>query len=958
MPQLGCIYSMNKKISNDEVFFCLSDLTNLILIYKRSILGFSVIFSCSCFLFVMLSPEIYQSFAKFSEMPEKKEAHSLFQDLFSMKSIDLEKNKAIEMMQSKIVIEPIIKKLGLQASIYLKNKMRFGAILRRYFRNLKYELNFSNQPKTYFSFKNVKYDQKIAEKYFILFKSKLNFEIYNSSNQLKQKAKLNEMVSFDNIEFILEEIPLDLKIKKKYVLNFSPLDFCIRKVKNNLKIEPSNFSSSVLNLTFEDPSPYLAKNILNALMQSYVNYLIDQNFIFAKEQFEYLGERKNEVNQDFEKALNHHTKYLTNNLSKHGFMGLEQEITNLTYPYSEYMKKNFALNLELSQIEILNKSDGDFIFSNELVGKKLSLIANQKSDLTQKKDELSLSLLSFKKYLNDFPSKDVSEHILNISNIKKEKEKVKEALKHLKENNIKNFAQISSPIDSIVNGAINHQLTKADINSYLSQIERVLITQEKAMKARPFYASDNEEVFTGIGTDTVNELYINYNHKIDQTQAQLKQLNIALKDINSDGFEMTSISSFCFDALSQKLINQSTDIEFKLNDNDSIGEKDQKRLISELYLIKKFLKNHLIQQIKTKKILLDLFQKKLYSLQIVALDNTNQKISILDQQAKDFLIFRKENILKEKLLIKEQMKKIRESMLLLPEKWKQEKLLQLKSESTLKIIQSLTNLIESKTIDFHLEKIASKPIELAEQPFAPKKKRGILILIVTFIIGNILAFLYFFARAIGKDGFVATLDNLNAINEIILGKISYFCDGPKIDYIQDNDLDTLRNIIQFSEKLLARSGSILSLIGSKGPNYAHSLCSLIYRTGKKVLLIELNFQNQKTNEKLGLIQYLEKKIETVPIKKLSSYDFLSTGATSRFGSEILRSLSFQQFINEIKNKYDIIIAYGAVSPNSAEAKVYLQFSDKLVISLINEKINDLSIFFQKEKMVGFLKVKP
>ena len=280
----------------------------------------------------------------------------------------------------------------------------------------------------------------------------------------------------------------------------------------------------------------------------------------------------------------------------------------------------------------------------------------------------------------------------------------------------------------------------------------------------------------------------------------------------------------------------------------------------------------------------------------------------------------------------------------------------LQSDAALKMIQSLTNLIESKTIEYHLKQIASKPIEMAELPKNPNSKRGIFIFIVTFIAGLIIAFLYFFIRALSQ-GFMATLDNLNAIKEITLGEISYACDGPNVEYIQDNDLEVLRNIIQFSEPLLEKSCKVLSLIGNKGPNYAYCLSGLIGKIGKKVLLLELNFQTIQSDKGIGMAQYIDESLKELPIQKLHDYDFISTGITSRYGTEILRSLSFQQFLKKIKEKYDIIIAYGKTSPTSAEATSYLQFSDKIVVSFIDETVQKLSAFFQRESMVGFLKVK-
>ncbi len=946
---------MRNNMSGDEVFFCLSDISNIFTTLKKQIFGFALIFASICFFYVMIKPDVYQSSAKFSEMPEKKESLN-FKDFFSSGSVENDKNKAKEMIQSRLVIEPVVKKFGLQASCYLKNKSRFFAILSRYFQNLKREFKITDKESSNFRFKEVNCPSTASRKYLVFFKSNDSFEIFDMKKKVKAKGRLNEKIFLDEISFIIQATPKNLKKNKAYILNFTSVEGCVAKVKRNLKIQVSRYSDNVLDITYKDIDPYLAQNTLNGLMHSYVKYLEKESDTFAKEQFKYLEQRKKQVGQNLENTLDSHAEYLSDNLIKNGFIALEQEISSFANPHAECLKRLFDLDLELAHIDLLKKSDSDFIFNDELVGKKLAAMSIQKSTLNQKKDALSMSLFSQEKK-NEDPlqgtySQNMDKLLKDISSLRKEKSEIENALEQL---NKKEILKTSSQIEGLKTEKDENTI-KEDLNYHLSQFKRALTTQEKILKSRPIFAQSQDKMFEGLDADTANELYIKYNHKIDQIQAQVRQLEIILKEIDKDQFEISSISPFLSDSVSKGLINQANDIQFRLNDNDILSEKDKGRLEKDLFLIRKFLKTHISQTLQAERSLENLYKDKFYALQMAALDRTNQQISILDQQAKDYLFFRKENILKEKNLLQNQMQSIRNNMLLLPEKWKKEKLLDLRSGAALKMIQSLTSLIESKTIEYHLKQIASKPIELAEFPKGPNSKKGFFIFVVTFLIGLFLAFLYFFIRALSK-GFIATLDNLSAIKEITLGEISYACDGPEVEYINDNDLEVLRNIIQFSEPLLEKSCKVLSLIGNNGPNYAYCLSDLVGKIGKKVLLLELNFQSIHSNKGIGMAQYLDKNLKEIPIQRFHNFDFLPAGITSRYGTEILRSLSFHQFIKEIKEKYDIVIAYGKTSPTSAEATAYLQFSDKLVVSFIDETVQKLSAFFQKESMVGFLKVK-
>jgi len=951
---------MNHNMPNDEVFFCLSDVYNLFITLKKQILGFALIFASVCFFYVMIKPDTYKTSAKFSEMPEKKESLNL-KDFFSSSAVENDKNKATEMIQSRLVIEPVVKKLGMQASCYLKNRNLALAIFKRYFRNLKRELKIASEENTHFRFKNVNCLSTASSKYLIFFKSNNSFEIFDTKKKIKTKGKLNEKINLDEISFIIQQTPKNLKKSKAYILSFSTIEACVGKIKRNLKIQPSRHSNNVLDLIYKDIDPCLAQDTLNGLMKSYVEHLESESDGFAKDQFSYLEQRKKQVGQNLEKSLDSHAKYLSENLIKNGFIGLEQEISSFSAPHAECLKKIFELDLELAHIDLLKKSGGDFILNDGLFGKKLASISNQKSALNQKKDALNMSLFSqgkrIEQQLNDIYPQNMNKFLKDISNLRKEKTEVERALVQLNKTNLLKSSDSFSFIENLKKEKIlDDSSVKEDLNYYLSQFKRALTTQEKILKSRPIYEQTQDKIFEGLDIDTANELYVKYNHKIDQVQAQVKQLEITLKEIDSDQFEISSVSSFLSDSVSQGLIKQASDIQFRLNDDDNLSEKDKSRLEKDISLIRKFLKTHISQTLQAEKSLESLYKNKFQALQMATLDRTNQQISILDQQAKDYLFFRKENILKEKILLQAQIQSIRNNMLALPDKWKKEKLLELQSDAALKMIQSLTNLIESKTIEYHLKQIASKPIEMAELPKNPSSKRGIFIFFVTFFVGLILAFLYFFIRALSQ-GFVATLDNLNTIKETALGEISYACDGPDVEFIQDKDLETLRNIIQFCEPLLEKSCKVLSLIGSGGPNYAYCLSDLVGKIGKKVLLLELNFQSIHSDKGIGMAQYLDENLKELPIQKFNNYDFMPSGITSRYGTEILRSLSFQQFVKEIKKNYDIIIAYGKASPTSAEAVAYLQFSDKLVVSFVNETVQKLSAFFQKESKVGFLKVK-
>ena len=131
--------------------------------------------------------------------------------------------------------------------------------------------------------------------------------------------------------------------------------------------------------------------------------------------------------------------------------------------------------------------------------------------------------------------------------------------------------------------------------------------------------------------------------------------------------------------------------------------------------------DHLDQLIVVEELNANLFREKMSGLQKVSLDSINRQLSVLGEQGTDCVRHRKEALLLERQLLNREMVKLRKSLAeILPEKWRFEKWLEIKTGMVSKMMETVTEIVESKTMSTQMHHVESKPLDLALLPTAPK----------------------------------------------------------------------------------------------------------------------------------------------------------------------------------------------------------------------------------------------
>jgi len=431
---------------------------------------------------------------------------------------------------------------------------------------------------------------------------------------------------------------------------------------------------------------------------------------------------------------------------------------------------------------------------------------------------------------------------------------------------------------------------------------------------------------------------------LDQSKAAILHYRHLIDRIDDPKFELSSLSAVLHDPTSEKLLQQATTLHLEIEDESCHSEKEEGRNRRELSLQRKILKEHLEQLVAVEQLNGSLFQDKIMSLQKICLDCINRQISVGQEQISHLVRVRKESLIHEKQLLEKKMQDLRRKMNDLPDKWRAENLLKLKTELGIKIMQSITQLVESRTVGQNLHTVESKPLDYAVVPVNPKPPYLLLVTLAGALIGFLAALIGFFLKGL-YQGFPAAPDTLQALRYPFSGSISFLADGPHIEHLPDNDLEALRKLQLMIDE--PPSAQIVALFGNKGPDYAHALADLFAKSHRKPLLIRCDFSSQfSLQDTPGLLQVLQGGDRALPIVRIAQHDVLPSGGYTRFGLEIVRSSAFSELLQRCKASHDLILLYSRAPLNSAESAALLPLAEKAVVTLVEEPIELLTPWTQ------------
>lgn len=928
-----------KVLENDLRIFTLQDCVALFKRKKRRLGQIALSIGCLVFFWQLQDPPQYKVEATFKEGVEKESGSSLKELLSGFSPMGRSESQFTTVIKSQPVLKPLVSKMGLQVSV--QEKGRFRQLFTTVRDKLRANAGKPLEDPSPFIFRDVFYEGMEGLNFSLRFENLDHFTLFSSKGEVVAKGKIGEEVVLPHLRFTLAQIPQNIRFRRNYPLSISPWVQSAKALNSHLEIFRNKNNLSVYELSFSARDRFFATQVLEEWMNQYRAFLRKDHDEMDQEQITYLQRRQEQFYENLKVSFDDYERYLSENLKNRGCAGFETEVESVTQQMHEMSQKILGIHVELSRFEQLQKEDKFSVMPDgSMACSNLNEIFKEILNLKQQRDLLSVSLEQ------DYTPTLAQNRLEDLKEIRNRRETLETLQQAVKEKKSVGESYLFEPDQALASWASSlgskAEVEREDFSEYLTNYIRMLTVREKILHEQFFHPESEVEELKGIDLETANALFIEYNRKLDQSHTLIGLYQSLSEDILRKDFEFSALSSVLNDPLSQKLIANAGETLLLFKDEKHRSVREGERWLEELELQKKILGEHLSQLLKAEEASSSLIQTKMGALQRARLDCINQKISVLREKASDFLQEYRSSLLSEKELLERQIDGLRERASQIPEAWRQEKWLELKVKFSAKMMDTITELVESKTIGNHLYRIESKPLNL---PTLPPLALVPHIYFKTFMSAAVAAFLFFFFLLIKTifKGFPTSSEKLKAMQMPWLGELSSFCDGAYSHALIGPDLERLRQIAFFLKR--APECKVISLIAGKGPDYTHALAENLARSSKRSLIIRCDFGSKyHVKDQPGLLQFLQNEIKELPIREGNGYSFITSGGFTPFGNEWIQSERFRKLIHELKDQYDYIFLLSRSELSSSEPLGMLSVSDRAIVTVCGEPTEFLTPF--------------
>ncbi len=421
----------NKKIKSkfNEKENVILSLINKYISYWPLFILIGLVFITSAFIYIRYTNPKYEASATLLIKDEKKgtDDSKILESLNIINSKKIIENE-IEVLQSRKILDSVVKHLSLYAPIYIKGRFRNISAYEK--ANIKIEIF---NPDSIMESKDIllsipkNCDSIFMNRKYVGLVNNWNITKYGNlkiSRNKNSQTNLNDKIQFSLI----------------------PVKDITEKMSSQLTVEASNKLSSIINLIYKDEDPKRAEDILNNIIEYYINATIDQKNNLAKKTLQFVEKRLNVVSgnlDSIEQNIESYKKSIgRNDISSEGQLYLQ----NVSNNDQELAKINI-------QLSILNEID--------------STIKNKKSKLE-----------SIIPYTNGLMDPSLSNMINDLNNKELEYEKLK---KTVAENNpilvsLKDQINKIKPgiTDNLKNQRQNLDLSKSNLNATNKNYNNVL----------------------------------------------------------------------------------------------------------------------------------------------------------------------------------------------------------------------------------------------------------------------------------------------------------------------------------------------------------------------------------------------------------------------------------------------------------------------------------------------------
>ncbi|QVL57634.1 MAG: hypothetical protein KFB93_00745 [Simkaniaceae bacterium] len=942
-------------MSKEENFILFSDVKQL---FIRSIgviaLG-SLLFGGIGFWARTQVPVKYEVCATFKDAAKTSISQAgVFETLLKSMNIGGGERQGSVLITSSIILEPVIEKLGLQASV--QGNSKWGKKRDLFIDALRAEKGLPLKEKGIFEFENVRYLGRLPKTCILYFFTLDLFEIRDQKDQVLLKGEVGKEAAFDGVTFTLKTIPENLKLRTSYPLSIHPLQEQVISLRDQIDVDQNTMSQGVLELTLFHSNPIFAKGVLNAIMEEYQSYLVSENQRISEGQIAYLEKKRDEFCTKMNEHLQTHVVYLKNNLKESGSLSLGHQLPIFQDRKEKFSKDLMALKLKKGKLEKGETFD---------LGQEVRSLQASLHEMTKERDELSLAFLGASTH-----QKNIATHLHKLEEIERKKLRTQTGIdifftklfEPVREQgrlflNTYDFGTVFLPEtlelkkveeekkELIALAGKNHypKLSK----EYLDNNIRLLSLQEEVIKKRLLSGATKGEEYRGIDINTARKLLLDYLHKRDDLLFKFRQMEFGKKQLEKEDIEYISLGETFPDSTSQGLVRELGEMTQQLRKKRTLTEKEIERLERKFSSKKDDLIHHMKETMALTLLEKERVEERIHSVQVAILDLLGQEIALIEKQVEDRIDEQLKFLDQEMQLIHDELDLVKKEMEGVPDSWLRERELAFTADMNQGMLEALVQLVESKSIESNLSMIESKPINYPYASFVPKSPLLKVFGLIGAFIGGLIAFIGCFARALYK-GFPIGLRNMASRGRNVIGTLT---NNPS------KDLEVLRNLSLLVNQQ-KRLPLIVTLIIRSEEDYSVSFADLLAKEGKQLLMIDLDFSKKIKQKNLpGLIHYLEGEAKEPSLRKKSFGDYLPMGGKSPYAQELLKGAKFGEYLEKMKKSYDIILLAVSAEAKSSLPKHFFPQSDVMTLRLKGESYDQLIPYLNWEdegKALAFL----
>ena len=222
----------------------------------------------------------------------------------------------IDILQSRPIIDDVVKKMNLCAPLYLTNDFNAAAVYMK--TPVIIESGFPEAIKVTKTKVSIYYH---ADSGYVVVDGKL-------------KYLLNQFVEtpFGPLKFVTNTSYRGEKVSEPFYFSLIKNDLAVKNIQDNLKVTATNKLSSVINLVYKDDDPEMAETVLNELILSYNTASTEEKKALAMNALGFIESRLNVVSSELDKIEKKIQQYKANSgavdISMQGQLFLQNVSTN------------------------------------------------------------------------------------------------------------------------------------------------------------------------------------------------------------------------------------------------------------------------------------------------------------------------------------------------------------------------------------------------------------------------------------------------------------------------------------------------------------------------------------------------------------------------------------------------------------------------------------------------------